>query len=89
MNAFFGVLIGVVSMLLMITSIATLVHAFDVVCVLLLGLMLLLIRFLYEKVRIVERAKLEDTSHLDVYTSSRPTVQNVRRGEYFWYAAKT
>ena len=62
-------LIGVVSMLLMITSIVTLVHAFDVVSVLLLGLMLLLIRFLYEKVRIVERAKLEDTSRSDVYTS--------------------
>ena len=65
------------------------VHAFDVVSVLSLGLMLLLIRFLYEKVRIVKRAKLEDTSHIDVYTSSRPTVQNVRRGGYFWYAAKT
>ena len=82
-------LIGVVSMLLMITSIVTLVHAFDVVSVLLLGLMLLLIRFLYEKVRIVERAKLEDTSHIDVYTSSRPTVQNVRRGGIFGTQPKT
>ena len=82
-------LIGVVSMLLMITSIVTLVHAFDVVSVLLLGLMSLLIRFLYEKVRIVERAKLEDTSHINDYTSSRPTVENIRRGGYFWYAAKT